>query len=287
VKESPVLFGPDNSLVGIFTTADPESDICCLLANAGLMPRVGPHRLNVKIARALAKLGIPSLRFDLAGLGDSRPTSNPVSYRDQSVLDMRAAMDFVQGRYQKRRFVIFGICSGAENALATALADPRVTGILMLDGFWYRSWWSRPVRMWKRVLGLTPASFLRALRRRLNWLAPPAPGSTAAAIDFFPTDGSANPPREKYAQQMNELTARNVSVFLLYTSTAADQVSYGGQLRDAFRGQPFAEKIRCELHEDIDHTATLLRAQSKLFGIITGWVGDIAAGRGPRPEIRK
>ncbi len=46
-------------------------------------------------------------------------------------------MDFLGERYGVRRFLVFGICSGAENAMAVALADPRITGMLAFDGEMY------------------------------------------------------------------------------------------------------------------------------------------------------
>src|SRR5689334_9669091 len=118
-------------MIGVFSRAGGESDICCLLINSGIVHRIGPHRLNVLIARALAAKSLPSLRFDLSGLGDSRPASSSASYGDQAVADIRAAMDFVEReRGSPQRFVIFGICSGAVNAYHAALADSRLVGVL-------------------------------------------------------------------------------------------------------------------------------------------------------------
>ena len=41
--------------------------------SAGLLHRVGPHGLHVRLARELAQMGFSSLRVDLAGTGDSPP----------------------------------------------------------------------------------------------------------------------------------------------------------------------------------------------------------------------
>jgi alpha/beta superfamily hydrolase len=69
-----VLFGRTRSLVGIITDPpeaerDPQRPaIVCL--NAGIIHRVGPHRLYVKMARTLAAMGFVVLRFDFSGIGD-------------------------------------------------------------------------------------------------------------------------------------------------------------------------------------------------------------------------
>jgi pimeloyl-ACP methyl ester carboxylesterase len=277
VNEVPVLFGSEDSLVGVYAPAGGGGDLCCLLSNAGLMPRIGPNRLNVKIARELAKQGVASLRFDLAGLGDSRANTGGLSWREQAVHDMRAAMDFAQSHFGKRRFLIFGICSGAENALNAALADTRVIGAFMVDGFWYRSIWSRPVQWFKRLRALTPSRVLRGISRRLRERR--ATPSDDQNLEFFPGEESANPPRDTYAKTMNTLAARGASIFVLYTNAAAEYVSYSNQLRDAFSGEPFARHIRSQLILDIDHTAVPIVAQRRMIGMFVDWVRGVAAGR--------
>ncbi|HEX6639287.1 MAG TPA: alpha/beta fold hydrolase, partial [Steroidobacteraceae bacterium] len=201
MSESAALFGPGNSLVGVFDDAGRQSDLCCLLINAGVLPRVGPNRLNVKIARSLAKRGIASMRFDLAGIGDSRPAASAASYQVQAAADIRAAMDFVESAGGPRRFVIFGICSGAVNAFVGAKSDARIAGVFMLDGFWYRSFWSEPMRLWSRLRAKSFGDLWAALRRRLFPAIPSAPTS-APSVDLFAIegDGTGNPPKDEFAR---------------------------------------------------------------------------------------
>ncbi|HEY5972738.1 MAG TPA: hypothetical protein VIT22_12400, partial [Pseudoxanthomonas sp.] len=47
-----------------------------VLLNAGLIHRVGPFRLYVRLARELAESGFDVLRFDLPGIGDGQPGSH-------------------------------------------------------------------------------------------------------------------------------------------------------------------------------------------------------------------
>jgi pimeloyl-ACP methyl ester carboxylesterase len=278
MTETVALFGAQGSLVGIHNDggSTDANSVCCLLINAGVVSRVGPNRLNVKISRALAQRGIPSLRFDLAGLGDSKPSAGSVSYLEQASLDIRAAMDFVQAASGVRRFAIFGICSGAVNALGAALADERVAGILMLDGFWYRSRWSEPMRLWKRFRSKSLREMWAAVRRRFR-ATETVSGGGAEAADLFSVDGSGNPPIETFARDLNAVTERGVDVFFLYTGSVPEQVSYESQLRHVFSGEPFIKRVRCELHDDLDHTAVPLHAQRKLLGLIGDWVQGVRA----------
>lgn len=281
MSESAATFGPGGTLLGIFEDAAGRAQVCCLLINAGVISRVGPNRLNVKIARALRERDVASMRFDLSGIGDSKASAGAASFHEQSAQDIRAAMDFVQQVSGIRRFVIFGICSGAVNAFRGGLSDARIEGVLMLDGFWYRTRWSEPIRLWKRLRRKSFAEILEAVRRRLRRSATPPAGGDAGLgpVDLFAVNG--NPPREEFARDLNAITARGVDVFFLYTGSVPQQVSYAGQLRDAFRGEAFVERVRCELHEDLDHTAVPLRAQRKLLGMIGDWIDDVARKRAP------
>ena len=97
--EEIVRFGPDEGLIGILNTArDGALDgAAVLLLNAGVIHRSGPARLNQKIACGLATFGIPSLRFDFSGIGDSTLRCD-TSLRQRFVSDTQGAMDYLQRR---------------------------------------------------------------------------------------------------------------------------------------------------------------------------------------------
>ncbi len=271
-------FGPDGGLTGVFTPATQSTDLCCLFVNAGIIHRIGPHRINVKMARALSGVAVASFRIDLAGRGDSRAATGATSYVQQGVHDVQAAMDFISSRYGMRRFLVFGICSGAVNAFRSALADPRVVGIFMVDGYWYRTPWTEYVRLWKRFRALSFGSALRAMRRRLE-RKPETPANVERA-EIFTVEESNNPPREQFAREMNQLVARGVQTFFLFTNSVTDLVSYSGQLAHAFRGEAFVPRMHCEQRLDIDHTMVSLAAQRATIDLVRGWAAAIAAGHG-------
>lgn len=105
-----------------------------MLLNVGEDYRVGPHRVSVSIARALATQGHRVVRLDCAGMGDSAPIPGAVArpYRYAAVSDVRAAMDALACS-GARAFVLAGLCSGAYLAYQTALVDPRVRAIALLN----------------------------------------------------------------------------------------------------------------------------------------------------------
>ena len=150
--EKPVAFGRWNSLIGVTCTpAQPHvtreaGAPAAVFLNAGILHRVGPNRLYVRLARMLADAGIPSLRFDLAGVGDSPTARDPRgSVLDIVERDIADAIDFAARQSRDGTVVLIGLCSGADNALQAAVRDERVAGAVLLDpnvhrtrGFWLR-----------------------------------------------------------------------------------------------------------------------------------------------------
>jgi alpha/beta superfamily hydrolase len=80
MKETAIRFGKFDTLIGVITEPDtPAQDNrpIIILSNAGLIHRIGPNRIYVKLARLLAEDGYCVLRFDLSGVGDSLPSADP------------------------------------------------------------------------------------------------------------------------------------------------------------------------------------------------------------------
>src|SRR5882672_1206798 len=137
LTEEPLQFGEGGRLFGILTlpSASPgtarELPVFVFLS-AGALHRVGPARLHVRLARDLSRMGFSSLRVDLAGTGDSPP--RPGLTNQQSVAaDYDEIVSALGSRLGRLRFVLVGLCSGADNAIRTTLKDSRVVGLVLLD----------------------------------------------------------------------------------------------------------------------------------------------------------
>ncbi|HYF42781.1 MAG TPA: alpha/beta fold hydrolase [Ramlibacter sp.] len=141
VRETPLRFGPAQSLFGIMAEPhdraahDRRSQTAVILLNVGGNYRIGPHRIYVEMARAIAACGWRVLRLDLAGIGDS-PLPPGVAhaslYNKDSTADVRAAIDALALQGCKE-FVLMGICSGSYVAFQTSLADPRVHSQVLMN----------------------------------------------------------------------------------------------------------------------------------------------------------
>src|SRR5690606_23478543 len=130
--------------------------------NAGILHRIGPNRLHVRLARRLARAGVTSLRLDLPGLGDSRTLGTSASVAEQNQRAVSAALDALEGRGVAHRFVLFGLCSGADDASRCACADPRIVGMCLIDPpTLFPTWrsrathalrWAKRPRSWFRLV---------------------------------------------------------------------------------------------------------------------------------------
>ncbi len=114
------------------------SDVCAVLLNAGALHHVGPNRMWVETARRWAALGVPTLRVDLAGIGESDGavtgyTDVASLYVPDFVEQISAVLDGLESRGLPSRFVLMGLCSGAYWSFQTALDDDRVSAAFMLN----------------------------------------------------------------------------------------------------------------------------------------------------------
>ncbi len=272
MNEIPVTFGAERHLIGTLALPEgnPPARTAFVLLNAGVVHRIGPHRINVKLARHLAGLGFASLRFDLSGQGDSRVPVSTLDFAQQAVADIRAAMDHLARTADVHRFVIAGICSGADNGWNTAQADPRVVGLCMLDGYAYPTPKTRWMRYRLRARGPILSAVLPWLRRK--WAALRTPKE-----DMVQAEGGRTPPsREAYARTMQSLVDRGVEVCVVYTGSMLSVYNYTEQYREAFAGHGFATRVRSEYQPNIDHTVTPLSAQQRLLGLVGDWARTFA-----------
>jgi pimeloyl-ACP methyl ester carboxylesterase len=276
-KEIPVQFGPDGSLIGVITTPAEGSlaPVACLMLNMGANHRIGPRRINVKLARQMAARGISSIRFDLAGLGDSGPASGSEHFLTQAVFDLQAAMNLIQTMLGIRRFIAIGLCSGATNGLSLAVADQRVIGLLMFDGYAFPGRRARWERTLHRALALTNPA---VMGKTVRWLQRKFSASAAAAAS--PSIFEPDPPEVTAAlfrRSMTQLAERNVSVLLFYTGTMHVTDRRRDQL-GPFADEPFMQQFEYEFIGEIDHSLTSMASQQIFMRVVCDWALRVTHG---------
>lgn len=277
-KEIPVQFGPDGSLIGVITTPAEGSlaPVACLMLNMGANHRIGPRRINVKLARQMAARGISSIRFDLAGLGDSGPASGSEHFLTQAVFDLQAAMNLIQTMLGIRRFIAIGLCSGATNGLSLAVADARVVGLLMFDGYAFPGRRAQLERTLRRALAVptNPA----VIGKTVRWLQRKFSASAAAAAS--PSIFEPEPPEVTaalYRRSMSQLAERNVAVLQLYTGTM-HVTDRGRDQLGPFADEPFMQQFEYEFIGEIDHSLTSMASQQIFMQVVCDWALRVTHG---------
>lgn len=232
-----------------------------VLLNAGLVHRMGPFRVYVQLARRLAAQGYVVLRFDQSGLGDSPLSSQPADNRKRD--ELRAAMDLLERETGVRRFVLGGICSGADDSFNLAPAEPRVAGLVLLDGVGYRTRGHRLRHYLPRLLN--PLRVARALWRRLRprTQAPRAVGNDD--LRDFPT-------REEAIRRLQALDDRGAQVLLLYTGGVASYHNHRRQAFENFGAVMRSPNMATEYWPGCDHTFYVRRHRGKLFACLQDWM---------------
>ncbi|MBL8520442.1 MAG: alpha/beta fold hydrolase [Betaproteobacteria bacterium] len=274
MREVTFCFGKGAQMVGTLCLPDPAPTPGrpgLVLFNAGVIGRIGPHRLNVHLARRVAASGIPVMRFDLRGVGDSNRPAGDASFESQAIADVREAMDAFAEQTGSSRFLLFGFCSGAYYSFGTALVDTRVSGLILYDAFRYptaRAIWN------KHMASIRRQGLLRAVWRRLARAVREAvkggsgddePVANVAYITQMPT-------RREFADQANQLASRGIRLHMIF-SGGLESYNYAEQFNDAFRGEAFLARTDSRHFPDWDHVATRLEHHRQLVDTLTAIVG--------------
>lgn len=275
MNEHTVHFGPNRALVGTVSMAD-ESSVASrrravLLTNAGIISRVGPHRINVALARVAARLGLIGFRFDMAGLGDSQRRNSDGTLLQQRVSDIRAAMDHVERTWGASRFVMVGICSGADLAHLTALEDSRLDAIVMFDPYLYRT----PRALLNHFLRQAQQrGWFYGLRLAMSSLINPRrPFEDPNSLQDTAKQGrSIFPSREEFAARIKTLTERNVRILMVFSGSSPAMYNYHAQFGDAFRAYGFVDRIESVYLPGCDHMLTTSRGQASFQTLLLPWL---------------
>jgi pimeloyl-ACP methyl ester carboxylesterase len=278
VSEKALLFGEDKSLVGVITEPDEShepTDRGVLILNAGVLHRVGPNRVHVQLARALASAGFAVLRFDFSGIGDSRQPGGAEPFVRRAVRETQQAMDFLGQARGVSEFLVMGICAGADNGLQAACQDPRVLGAALVDGYNLPS-----LRMlvyfyrWKLV---NPLSWLRlASGRSQTWsLFRSVAVSRRSTREVLARAESMLPPPAQFLEQLQSLADRGTELLLVYTGVSPAYYNYRRLVRPALRSWPSRGRVRIEHMPESDHIFTLRANRDRVVHLLRDWAAGL------------
>jgi len=257
--ERAVVFGANGALTGILTEPDADRAVAdapaVLMWNIGIHHRVGPYRVQVDIARELARRGYASLRFDVAGMGDSEMGQDSRTDEERSLENIREAMNLVERRRGTPRFLPIGFCSSVDSAHAISLVDKRVVGACFIEGYANRTagfWRFYPLRVfdtmrWKR-------RFLRKIPALLAKIGRRGEGAVAdERAGLGPVFARNYPSAAKFASDVRAMAARGVRLLFVYVGGDTD-FNHRGQFEEMMGDGPLGGHVDVTYYGGADHT---------------------------------
>lgn len=278
-REKAIRFGPSGALMGILTepaAGRPANGRALVLLNAGLLHRVGPSRLHVQVARRMAASGFVSIRFDFSGIGDSEARRDGLSFEQSAVLEVQDAMNHLASAKQAREFTLFGLCSGADGAFLTAVADPRVRNLIQLDPWIYHTWKYAPVKLLRKMQNRSSWVKLlngEGLKRRAGALLGQGGASAAADENVVVSHYSREfPPKAQVEGQLEALVTRGVRMLNIFSGGMPESVSYEGQYRECFAGIDFRNLLTVRYERTAEHIFSALHHQKLVVEGTEQWL---------------
>lgn len=276
MREKAVRFGTSAPLVGVVTeplgqAASPDRPAVIFL-NSGILHHVGACRLYVSAARALAAQGFTVMRFDHAGIGDSEVRREAMPFEQGAILDTRDAMGHLSSTKGVQKFVLMGLCSGADMSFRVAGQDPRVAGLVQLDAWAYRTLGYYVRHYGKRARDLSAwTNFVRRKVRGVVGGATPA-GEERGADTVGAEYRRRFPPREDVARDLRALLDRGVQMLYLFSGGQEEHYNHREQYRASFRDVDFRDQVRVEHLPDADHLFSGLEHQRFVIQTMTEWM---------------
>jgi len=252
-----------------------------IILNAGLLHRVGPNRLHVKIARKLANVGFTVLRFDFSGNGDSNARDDNIPFEQSAIDETQDAMDYLTYDKHIDKFILVGICSGADVAIRMVCCDNRVIGAIGINGFYldgniskelhadiarstksryyhkhlfnYKSWW-------RLITGKS------GFRNIIMFL-------TAKAKGLFAKNGQLLQ-RTHFSIIAQLLTRCNANLLLVYSEGSPALDTFQLVHRKEIDTLASSKKLSIKIVKHCDHVFTLLESQNTLMDLIYKWTAN-------------
>ncbi|NLS05745.1 alpha/beta hydrolase [Rhizobium sp. P32RR-XVIII] len=281
-REMPLRFGKANELYGILCEPTaPRRGATAIILTTAYDRTAGWGRTSVKMARELARDGIPSLRFDNANVADSPPTPGApeqVLYFKGQNDEITAALDLLES-CKLLPAVLVGRCSGGYLAFQASLSDKRSRGlvaanpyVLHWDGSLTVDASLRHVPRSLETYGLKLLQ-LETLRRLLRGdidgpraiknfttsVIRRAIRHSRPLLDFLPF---RSPERNAILELFQSLKARKVDVSLIYTARDTGLEQFNDHFGKEGSHLKRYSNVRLSIIPEADHNLTQAHAQT-------------------------
>lgn len=295
MKETIIKFGPQKKLLGIVSNPDTpiENAPVTIMLNTGVINRVGPYQLHVDITRSLANAGFRAVRMDMSSFGDSAVREDADNSDEASLKDLRDAFDALGERYGATKFILVGLCSGAYRAHTIAHADPRVVGLIAIDGITFQTLAVLRYAIRERLLSFkhwkNNFQLFRYRRKSINLRSPDKPNFGRVHIKLFLSktlkffnrkrahDNFAEAAlftddldRKAVLREQETMLSRGTKMLYIF-SGGLPYFTSREQFIEMFDRTPNNDNFQLSIYPNANHTFMLLEDRRALVSEITNW----------------
>lgn len=290
-KEQAIVYlCQDKYLIGIIHQPILPSKTGVLIVVGGPQYRAGSHRQFVLLARKLCDDGIPVMRFDYRGMGDSDGESQSFQTIDYDI--STTINTFFLHCPKLSGVIIWGLCDAASAALFYGYQDPRVKGLVLLNPWVYteqgaaktylRYYYIQRITnpdFWRKIItfefnyfeSLTSVTTLiRKSIRRSRGQINCSPKTANSHKEFELVDGSLPLPI-----RMRECLGRfNHSVLLILSGKDLTADEFRETIRLDSKWQKLLDHKRISKYEllDADHTFSTQTWRNQVANVTSEWV---------------
>jgi pimeloyl-ACP methyl ester carboxylesterase len=274
MKEMAIMFGRSRSLTGIFNEATekhPSRQLpAFIFLNSGVIHRIGPNRLHVRMAREMASMGFPSLRFDMSGIGDSRASRTDIPRHERWAIETQEAMNFLNQEFRINRFILIGNCSGAGAAFLTANVDARVTAAVLINPQGPK----KLLRYYMRLALFNLNFWLRVIRGRTKFRRE-IYQIREQSRDLYQRELNDVNIANEAATKLHSLIRRGTDILIVHCEWDPGWDYFKVKLGKIINELSSSKKIKTEIIYGINHDFNMIQGQEDLIRIVRDWASQI------------
>ena len=192
---------------------------------------------------------------------------------------MQQAFAFLAASRGATRFLVVGLCSGANYGIQTAFMEPRVDAVLAIDPSVARTRRSTIVHFARRLKHMATMREFIAFRhpifrrtlgdRRSMAAAQAAAGQSERRVEIAAatTASLAN-----VTTELNRTMDRGMRLMLVFTGGVNHMYNYQKQLFDLLPDVDFRDLLTLRYMPETDHTVSDLDSRRELMADVTAWL---------------
>ena len=183
------------------------------------------------------------------------------------------------------RFLIAGLCSGADAGFQMAQNDPRIVGLFMMEPYYFPNRFSRMFRTLRRLREYGLRRAVIRIAQKLGIAGAPHASNESSALPLPAPEETVRqaPSPARFAHDLEVLLKRGVNIRLVYANTLMGRYDLRHHHHHIFSrlGQP--AHFAVEMVPHTDHVFTRIEARRHLIRGMAAWLQHFQA-QPPAPE---